>query len=58
MAALGLGSRSHALDLAVQISTAASRSPLISSGFPGEQSAEFGEEHGGDLRSWVLSKEQ
>lgn len=50
-------SRSYALDLAVHISSAASRSPLVSSGFPGEQSAQFGEEHGGDLGSSMLSKE-
>lgn len=57
MVALGMCSRSYALDLAVHISSAASRSPLVSSGFPGEQSAQFGEEHGGDLGSSMLSKE-
>lgn len=57
MVALGICSRSYALDLAVRISSAASRSLLVSSGFPGEQSAQFGEEHGGDLGSLMLRKE-
>lgn len=57
MSALGMCSGFHTLDLAMHIGSAASRSLLVSSGFPGEQSTQFWEERGWGLWSLMLSKE-